>query len=271
MRFDSNRAWKEASAAVSANRELLLALAGVFFLLPSFAINLLVPQFKPEPGADPRAMLTQMSGFYDQALPYILLVGAIQLVGTLAILTLCTDRSRPTVGHAIGRGAIGALPCFGAQLLIGLLGGTAVMALVLIGGATGSVPVTAILMLVGICLFVWLWSRFSLVAPVVAVERNYNPLTALTRSWALTRGNGGRLLLFFFLLILAFVIVAGIILGLVGILLAITLPGEPARMVAAFLSSALTAGFVLYFIAALAAAHRQLAGPSAETAAQTFE
>lgn len=271
MRFDSNQAWKEATAAVSANRELLLALAGVFFLLPSLVVNLAVPQFKPEPGGTAREMMTQLSGFYSDALPYLLAVGAVQLVGTLAILTLFTDRARPTVGEAIRRGAIGALPCLGAQLLMGVAAGIAVLVLAAIGGLSGSAAVAVVLVLAGMVLFVWLWARFSLVPPVVAVERIYNPIAALARSWRLTKGNAGRLLLFFFLLAVAFVIVTAIVMGLVGIVLAIAFPGEIARVIVAVLSSALTALFVLYFIAALASAHRQLAGPSGEAAARTFE
>ncbi|GAM05589.1 hypothetical protein [Novosphingobium sp. MBES04] len=35
MQFDSNLAWNEAVARVRANRDVLMALAGVFFLLPA--------------------------------------------------------------------------------------------------------------------------------------------------------------------------------------------------------------------------------------------
>ena len=43
MKLDSSLAWKQANAAISANREVLLALAGVFFLLPRLAFQLLAP------------------------------------------------------------------------------------------------------------------------------------------------------------------------------------------------------------------------------------
>ena len=41
------------ASAVSANRDVLLALAGVFFVLPSFAFALLYPQPEPPAGAAP--------------------------------------------------------------------------------------------------------------------------------------------------------------------------------------------------------------------------
>ncbi|MFD2135472.1 hypothetical protein ACFSLT_10020 [Novosphingobium resinovorum] len=40
MKFDSSRAWSQASQAVSANREVVLALAGVFFLLPQLMFSI---------------------------------------------------------------------------------------------------------------------------------------------------------------------------------------------------------------------------------------
>ena len=48
MKFDSNRAWREASASASANREVLLAVAGVFFLLPGLASVLFLSDFQAD-------------------------------------------------------------------------------------------------------------------------------------------------------------------------------------------------------------------------------
>jgi len=43
MKFDGNLVWQQASAAVSANREVVLALAGVFFMLPALGLALISP------------------------------------------------------------------------------------------------------------------------------------------------------------------------------------------------------------------------------------
>jgi hypothetical protein len=71
MKFDSNLAWSQASATVSANRDLVLALGGVFFLLP----QLVLAEFMPDPpasapGASPQETLAAMQGFYRQILPW---------------------------------------------------------------------------------------------------------------------------------------------------------------------------------------------------------
>ena len=49
-KLDTNAAWKEASAIVSANREVLLALAGVFFMLPSLALSVIAGEPEVVPG-----------------------------------------------------------------------------------------------------------------------------------------------------------------------------------------------------------------------------
>ena len=67
MRFDSNLAWKDAASAVSANRDVLLALAGVFFVLPSFAFALLYPQPEPPAGAAPEQLFELMGAFTPNA------------------------------------------------------------------------------------------------------------------------------------------------------------------------------------------------------------
>ena len=101
MRFDSNQAWKDAASAVSANRDVLLALAGVFFVLPSFTFTVFYPQPEPPAGATPEQLFDLMGAFYRQAWPVLLAMAAVQMVGTLAMLALFTDRSRPTVGQAL--------------------------------------------------------------------------------------------------------------------------------------------------------------------------
>ena len=271
MRFDSNLAWKDAVQAVSANREVLLALAGVFFMLPSLAISLLVPQPDPQPGLTPEQTLAMLRDFYGSAMPYMLVMSLIQAVGTLSVLTLFTDRARPTVGEAIRLGIGGVLSYLGAYLLIGL--GFGLVGGLLIGGvAAAGVPVLAAVLGLGVLVAViYVGVRMSLIAPVVAVDRVRNPVAALRRSWDLTRSNTGRILLFYVLLGLVFIVVMLVIMALIGVALALVAGAEGAKLGAAIVSSLLTGVITLYFIAVMAAIHRQLSGPSAETVSATFD
>lgn len=271
MKLDSNAAWNEATASIAANKEVLLALAGVFFMLPGLALALFHPQPEPAPGIQPEALMALMQEYYIGALPYAVPMALVQAIGSLAILTLFTDRSRPTVGQAIRSGVSGVLPYLGAQILFGL--GIGIVAVVVLGvaGISGSGAVTAILITALIIAMIYLSLRLILVAPVVAVEQERNPITAMKRAWELSRGSAGRMALFLFLLFLAFGIVIAVTLALIGALLAVTVGADAARTIAAVLSSAMTSVMSLYFIAVLAAIHRQLSGASPQSISETFD
>lgn len=271
MKFDSNLAWKEASSTISANREVLLALAGVFFLLPGLAFALLMPAPQAPAGATPQQTLLTMQAYYSASLPFMLPITIIQFIGTLGILALFTDRRRPTVGEALRLGLVGLLPYLGAQILLFLgltLIGVPLLAIAAAAAGTGGLAIAGVLVAV---LMIYLMVKTSLAAPAIIVEGVRNPITALLRSWRLTKGNSIRLALFYLLLFVAFVVIYMIVMTLVGLIGALIAGGEPARMISAVVSSAISAVMTLYFVAAIATAHRQLAGPSPERVSRTFE
>jgi hypothetical protein len=271
LRFDSNRAWTQATAAIRANREVVFALAGVFFLLPSLALALLFPQPEPAAGADEAAMMAQAAAYYSKALPVALPMAVLQAAGTLGLLTLLTDRARPTVGQAIRAGFGALLPYIASQVILGMALG---MLFLIGGGVLGAARVPALTLIGGIAMAAILAvivTRFALTAPVVAIDKWRNPLAALRRAWQLTAGNTGRVLVFFALILLAFAIVMMVVTGLSGIVLALLLPAKFAALAAAVISSTLGAGMVLVLVACLAATHAQLAGDPAEGVGAAFE
>ncbi len=271
MKLDSNQAWKEAVAAVSANREVLLALAGVFFLLPSLAFALLMPPPEPQGAMQPEAMMKLFQDFYISALPYVIPMAFIQTVGSLAVLTLFTDRSRPTVGQAISQGFGGVLPYLAAQVLLGLALGLVGGVLIGLAAVAHSVALAVVAVLILIGALVYGALRLSLIAPVIAVDRIRNPLAALRRSWELTQGNAGRIALFLFLVFIVFAVVMIIAMGIIGVVLALVLGGSAAKTVATVISSGFGAAFSLYFLAIVASIHRQLSGPSGDSISATFD
>ena len=271
MKFDSNLAWKEASAAILANREVVFALAGVFFLLPRLAMALLFPAPEPSAGLDTDATVAMITGYYQSILPWMVPMVLFQAAGTLALLTLLTDRTRPTVGEAIGRGVRGIVPYVLAQLIlglaIGLIGGTVLA----IGAATGLAVLTAIGVAFVFVLLIYAGIKTSLVAPVIAVEGERNPVAALKRSWALTSGNSMRLAVFYLLVLVVFLVVISVVTAVIGIVASLVGGAHGGEVTGAVVSSALNAVMALYFVAIVAAAHRQLAGPSADSVRETFE
>lgn len=269
-KLDSNAAWKEASAIVSANREVLFALAGVFFMLPSLALAVIAGEPEVAPGMNGEQMMAAMEEFYAGAWWIILISAVLQIVGLMAILTLMRDRSRPTVGEAIRAGVSGTPSYLAAQVMVVI--GLSLTGGVLVGVAAVVSPVLAVVVvLLVLAVVIFTVFRMLLVAPVVAVEGVRNPLAAMARSWRLTQGNFWRIFAFILLILVLFVVVVGIVMMVIGLILALATSGEAQRIIAAVFSSALGAVGVVYFAGVIAAIHRQLGGPAAADLSATFE
>ncbi len=257
-RFDSNRAWQDATAAVAGNRDVLIALVGVFIMVPAFALAVLMPMPEPQPGTAPEAILDLVASHFRANWYYYIGAGLLNTIGTLALLALFGHASRPTVGEAI-RQALAATPSgIAVQLIQGLLLTSAVMLPTALLGMGGE-ALAVLGILIGVILAVWLWIRLSLASPVIVVEGQRNPIAALQRSMGLTRGNAGRLLLFFALLVVAFVVAAQLI-QVAATLITQGLAGaEAAKLVGALVAAVINGVMTAYVVAALSASHRQLA------------
>lgn len=271
MAFSGSQTWQDARQTVALNREIFMAMAGVFYLVPALLVALIWPQPEPQPGLTPEQTIALVADFWKGAFPAYIVVGLFQTVGTIALLRLCTDRARPTVGAAIRVGLSGLLPYFGAQLLLGLSFGLVGGMLVAIGGISGSTALIAILVIALVVTLIYVLLRTTLLAPVIAVDGERNPIAALRRSWDLTRGHAGAIFGFFVLLGLAFGVVLIVAMVLAGIVLALVAGPETARTLTTIVSTALTAGMTVYFVATLASIHRQLAGPDRQGLGETFE
>lgn len=270
-RFDSSSAWTEASAAVTANREVLLALAGVFLVLPAFAMGMLVPGPPAQEGATVQALLATMGQYYQSTAPILIAVALVHVIGTLAMLALFTDHARPTVAEAIKRGFACAPTVILAQIILGAAVGAMVLLPVALGGAAKAPAIAALGMLAALVLGLWAMIRLSLVSPAVVAESQRNPVKAMERSWRLTEGNTARLLAFYALLGLAFVVVMVVAEGATKLLLTL-LAGEKFADIAAMLvGSVFQAAMAVYFVAVSAAVFRQLSGSAGRTVAGQFK
>lgn len=274
MKFDMSAAWSEALRLISANRQVITIVAGVFFFLPYVAFMLLFAnQMAALEGAqasnpDPDAMGAAMMAFYGDVWWVILLFMVVQGIGMLGLLTLLTDRSRPTVGAALASGAKLFLPYFGAQLLMGVLFGLLLLVPIAVGAGV-SVGAGVLLGIAAAVGFVYLFVKFLLTPAVIAIERQANPISALGRSWQLTKGNSLRIFLFIFLLFLAVMIVGGVFSMIIGLLFALA-GAEAAVIGQALVSGLVNAVFYVIFLGVLAAIYRQLAGTSGEAVHETF-
>lgn len=258
-RLDFSDAWASARQLVAANREVLLIVAGVFFLLPLIAFNLIVPQPELPAGIPREETMRRLSEFYTAALPWLLAMTALQTIGLLTLIRLMGDPARPTVAEALKSGAIGTPILLVAQLMIGAIWGIGALLLGTMGAVAGPVGVTVALA-VAVAILLALVTRFVLASCAIVLEGVRNPMAALVRSWRVTQGNGGQMLAFYALLVIAATVIGGVAMLLVGIVLAVLTQGQLQSALADLAYGALATVISLYLAAVTAAVWRQLTG-----------
>ena len=115
--FDANAAWKRATAVIAANRDTLLVMAGLFFLLPQLIVDFVMPQ--PPEGLQGEAAGEALIAIYARWWPLMLAGLVAQGAGLLAVIALIANRDRPTVRESMAQG-LKALPTLiAAQLVVG--------------------------------------------------------------------------------------------------------------------------------------------------------
>lgn len=258
MDLDTSKAWSDATDTVRANKEVLAAIAGVFFFIPALALALFYPQPEPPAGADPKQLLAMMRDFYAGVAPWLAGSAVVQVLGQLAVLTLTARAGRVTVGEAIREALGGLLPYLGSQILV-MLGFMLALGVVALLAAL-SVALAVTLGLLVLIAGLWIGVRLTLVPVVIAVERQRNPVMVLRRSWDLTRGNAGRILLFVLVLGVAIAVISLVAAAVMGLVLAFVGGAEAARVGGSVVSSLIGAGFATYLAISFAAMHRQLTG-----------
>ncbi|MEL0212016.1 MAG: hypothetical protein VW891_15795, partial [Novosphingobium sp.] len=132
-------------------------------------------------------------------MPLLIVVTLLQMAGTVTMLIVMTDPARPTVRQAIAQGFRALGPYVLAQIVVGLVLGMSFLVLVSAAALTGLKALGAVAIVAAFLAMIWCSVRMALVAPVLAIESERNPIQALRRSWTLTKGNSGRLLGFFVL------------------------------------------------------------------------
>jgi len=271
MKLEMNRAWGQAMALIGANKDVVFVVAGVFFFLPYMIFLMAMPEMAAlSDPATADAAFEQLGAFYADAWWAMLLISILQGIGMLGLLALLTDHRRPTVGEALRIGASKILSYLAAYILLAIAVG--MIAMVLIGGAaaTGSVGIGLVGFLLAFALAAYAFVKFSLVAPVLVKEGVTNPVTALARSWRMTKGNSFRLFAFYFLLVIALFVLMMVISIVVGLALTLFGPGAQA-FGSALMGSLMNAIWATVFLAVLAAVHDQLGGASRAQISQTFE
>ena len=274
MKFDMGQAWSEAVAMMTANKEVLGIVAGIFFFLPSLASALL--------GPDLNAMMNittpeqfeqfgaQLASIYTDYWWLFTVVTIAQMIGYLSLLALLRDDAQPTVGDAIRTGVSGLLPAIGAYILFAIGLSLAVGVLIGLAAASGLQALAVIAAFLFVPVIFYLCIKVSLAAPVIAIDKVFNPITVLVRSWKLTKGNSFRLFAFILLIGIAYVVISSVV-GIVMLGLVSALGDDGGRIVQGVFGGLLGTIATVVMVSVLAAIHRQLSGPSAGAVSETFE
>jgi len=275
MNFDMNSCWSRAVELVQANFQLLLVISAIFLLLPSVALYLFVPnmQMMADPFADQDVIAAQMADMIGPLIGVGLLSTLFQFAGYAAMLALMSD-ARPTVGQALTTG-IKTVPSTLALLIIFfvvyMLGAIViVLPLSLLAGLTGAAAIGVIAILPIIGFVAWLLARMSMSMPVMVLEGTLNPITALTRSFTLTKPKQWPILGFWAVIIVVFIVVSLIFGGVMTVVASALGTGVASALITG-LANGLTSMIVGMIICGVAVAmHGQLSGPNMDEVEDTF-
>lgn len=280
-KIDLNAIWQRALDLMQSNLRLLAIVAGVFLLLPSLVMYLAIPELadmgammEPDRNADPEKLLAQLGDLYASIAPGAILASIFSFVGYSALVALLGDKGI-TVGEAIVRGAKSLPTLVGVMILFGFACVAAAFAIFLpvvllatLSETVGALlSIVAVFVILGMMLF--LIARFSVTMPIIILEKNLNPFTAMVRSWRLTGQFTWAIFGFWTLLILVYMVISVLIGGLVGVIAALASGSTAAFIMGLF--NGLIGAIVGIAISGIAVAlFERLVGDTPESIDATF-
>ena len=257
-RLDSSLAWKTATRLVSNNREVLMAIAGVFFLLPGLIGAVVLPRPEFGKGMTDQQMAETILQFYGDALPVLLALSIPLMLGFMVMLKVMLDPARPTVGSAIRR-CLRLLPSYlGAHILSTL---SLSMFWLLMVAVLSSILSPVVAVLFSLIVLTVPASRLVLVTPEIIVSEVLNPLRAVANSVQGTRGNYGRILSYFGPALVLFMVIYGLTMIFVGVILDQTTDGDVKHLLGEGIIGVLFAAGYTYLAAMVGSVWLQLMAP----------
>lgn len=239
MKLDTGQAWTEAKAMLGGQRDILLTVAGAFFLLPALLLATLAP-IALAPGASSAEAIAAYQAWTAANWPWILASALAAGVGRLAILILLLAPERPTVGQALAAGAALLIVAFVLNVLIGLIVGVGLLFLIVPG--------------------LYLIGRTFLAEAALVGERLRGPIAPLRRGVEISRGNGWRIFFAVAIVFLAVQLLGMVVSWVVAIIAALGGGGAVTTFLAGFISALTGAAASLLLLLMAVAMYRQLTG-----------
>lgn len=242
MKFSYTEVWNDTVRMFRTHGSLLLAVAGVFFLLP----GLLLGHFLPQPTGSGQDALNALLRHYRENWPWFLLANIVNLVGNITIYNLLFDRRGGTVGGAIG-GALPLLPMYFVMTVISSLA---------IGGGL------MLLFLPGI----YLLGRLVIAGAAMVAEGHRSPIAPIRSAWQQTSGRGWAVAGMVLIVIVAGLLLSFVVSAIFGSIF-ILIGGREGLgpLLVLILSSAVTAVFSTVMVVLFAAIYRALSARAEPT------
>lgn len=174
MRIDIGAVVREALAIWRRDRDVILAVAGVFFFVPNLALSLLLtmdrtPVTVDAATVDDNALIATLQAQLIENAPWLAMQALAELIGIAVLLTLLLDPARPTVGEAL-HSVVRRLPVLVAATLL-----------------VNAAKFGGLLLLILPALYVI--GRVFVVIPVLVAEPQRRFGDAMTRALTLTKGH----------------------------------------------------------------------------------
>lgn len=249
-KLDLSGCWNDVMRLFRANRELLLSVAGVFILLPSLAFAMFAPQPETAPDADIATIYANLQGFYEANMLWIVLIGLLNGFASIVMLVLMLDPARPSVGEAMRRGGSIILPYYAMGVLSGVLTFLGTLAFILPG--------------------IYIFVKLIVAGPVMVAERVHTIIAPMRRSWALTKGNSGRILIFVLVVAVTAFFVYITSVTVFGIVIRLALEGPIAETLTMLIDAVVSMLLSVLMVCVYAGIYRQLAEPDADEIAREF-
>jgi hypothetical protein len=276
MNFDMNTCWSRGVELLQSNFSLLIVIAGVFLMLPTIAIYLLIPdlQMLSDPSLDQSVVQERLAEIVGPIVGVALISSLFQFVGQSAMIALMGE-ARPTVGQALA-GGFKVLPGLVVVMLVFVtvffVGAMLItLPITLLAGVSG-VPALGIVAMFPMLLFaVWLMARLSMTMPAMVLSGMRNPFTAIGESVRLTKPRQWPILLFWGMIYAIMTVIGLLFNGVIGVVASLFGTGTGAMLVVG-LSNGVTGAITGMIVCALAVAmYAQLSGPGDAAIERTFD
>ncbi len=285
MQFSGSRAISDTFQALKDQFGPMLGIWGIFFVIQIALIGL----FAMVSGAgmammgDINSMEALSGGFFVGVFVLYLVYFYLSMASSASLTAAASPLTRSGFSEALGTGFRSGLPLMGVMLLLFVAYFVVALLFGLVVGVIGAVVGQDAAGLLALIIIVpgmaYLVTKVSLVLPVVAVDGERNPITAIRSAWRMSDGATLKMVLLY----LGFGAVVGILIGLLfvpmlgSVATAVAAGQEPGfAMMMGSLGymlvgwAALGVAIALSFASLMAAIHSQLSDRSSDSVGETF-